>query len=58
MSLQLDSQVRLEWVIASSDLDADWSHAACCDALAARPPAEPQPPAGDEDAWWPDRCIP
>jgi hypothetical protein len=55
MSTQLDPRVQIEWIVAPDDLDADWQHAECCMAL--HQDADSRPAIGDEDEWWPGRCI-
>ena len=58
MSVKLDPQVRVEWMVEpADDLDAEWQHAMCCAGL--HRPADPQSPAVEnDDEWWPGRCIP
>ncbi len=58
MSLPLDPQVHVEWMVApAEDADAAWQHVDCCAALHA--PIDPLPPAAEiDDEWWPGRCIP
>ncbi|HEY4689636.1 MAG TPA: hypothetical protein VIK33_10015 [Anaerolineae bacterium] len=53
MSIEAEAQVRIdiEWVIAPGT-EEEWQHIDCC--IAAQP-GEPQ--IGDDDAWWPGRCI-
>jgi hypothetical protein len=56
VSAQLDSQLNIEWVVASGDaIDAAWQNVDSCAALFQ--PIDPPPPALDEDEWWPGRCI-
>jgi len=58
MSVQLDPQVRVGWIVAPKiDLEDEWQHVACC--AAPQQPVDPQPPVvEDDDEWWPGRCIP
>jgi hypothetical protein len=57
MSVQIDPQIRVNWIAASAEyLDAEWQHVDCC--AVPQPPADPQPPAIEDDEWCPGRCIP
>jgi len=52
MSIQLDPQVHVEWIVAP-DIDSEWRYADCC--VAPQPVAPP--PIDAEDEWWPGQCI-
>ncbi len=56
MSAQFVPQVRIEWVVAP-DVEDDWPSVESC--AVPQQPIDLQRPllAGDEDEWWPGRCI-
>jgi hypothetical protein len=57
MSVQLNPQVQIEWIVAPGDeADAGWPQAECC--IPAHAPVDPPPPPLEEDEWWPGRCMP